>query len=561
MTKIKSQSGFTLMELMLVISIIAGLSIIEIQDAMLKAEQRAASQLGAEIHMVTSGVQKYVAWKSGTQSTLPPGPQDGVSWLFGAKCNTGTASRDNPDFISLCGFLQNPSGEYTTFGQLGITTSFTPDPGNNYLESFTVFDELKVQGEHRADLAGLAAMVANGVPSIEESGGSPQMASDVFVTYCIEGGRRDGIFSYCNGYDRQIIAVTSNSSASDRWLRTDNGNTMKNILEFDQTVTGTESATGFSLRQIKNVARLYNNNGTDPLMLGKGGRTPTMADVGIVSDANHEVLGQFKVTHGDIRVESDPATGSGGNIYADRDIEAGNNLEAGNDVIAGNDLNVKNNALVENDTTTRRIFDFDDPSFYLNPNEDSNLKDIVAETSIIPDMDSTKIKSIGSGIELEGRDRVDISTVAPNGTIQLDAGTIDMLRAKLRGDLDVSDLVVRTASGKKVRLIDALPRKSLRQTYVVDMSSNQRYVPHPDCRAKSAGGTTTSSGGPQIVVVPSYSGSHGREETHGAERGVVNTQWYVNVSGVANGWFVDIRSSYRDKSTGIGVAMTFCNWD
>lgn len=561
MRKIKSQSGFTLLELMLVLSIIAGLSILEIQDAILKAEQRSAAQLGAEIHMVTSGVQKYVAWKSGSQSTLPSAPQNGVSWLFGDKCNTGTASRDNPDFISLCGFLQNASGdEYTTFGKLGITTTFTPDPSNNYLEAITVFDELKVQGEHRADLAGLAAMVASGMPTAAEGATNPQMTSDVFVTYCIEGGRRDGIFANCTGYDRQIIAITTNSSASDRWLRTDNGNTMKNILEFDATVNGTESGTGFSLRQIKNVARLYNNNGTDPLMLGAGGRAPTMADVGVVSDANTEILGQFKVTHGDITVETDPGTGLGGNIYADKDIKSGNNIEAANDITAGNDLNVKNNALIEKDTTTSRIFDFDDPTFYVNPNEDSNLRDITAETSVIPDMESTTIKSIGPKIEVQGNSEVEISTSSSAGKITLDADTIDMLTAKIRGNLDISDVVVRNSRGNRVRLIDALPNKSLKETYVVSMSSNRRYVPKPNCSARSAGGTTTVAGDPQIVVVPTLSGSHGARETSGSKQNRIATLWYVDTSETMAGWFVDIRSARYDRNNGVGVAMTFCSW-
>lgn len=556
MTKIKTQSGFTLLELMLVLAIAAGMAIIQIQDALLKSEQRAASQLGAEIHMVATGVQKYVAFHSGSQSTIPADPQNGVSWLFGDKCNTGVASREHPDFISLCGFLQNPDGSETTrFGRLKMTTTFKTDPGNNYLESITVFDELKVQGQHRADLAGLAAMVANGIPSVDDpSSATPQMASDVFVAYCIEGGRRDGIYQNCLNHDRQIVVVTTNSSASDRWLRTDHGNNMKNILEFDDSVTGTDS-NGFSLRQIKNVARLY-NKGTDPLYIGKRGRVPTMADVGFVVDADQEILGKLRVSYGDIEVTSDPVTGQGGNVIAEKDITAGQDVIATNDAKVGNDLNVSNNATIEKDTTTSRIFDFDDPTFYLDPNSVSNVKELTGEKSTINDMKADKLGSIGNTLNVESNKDINLKGSGVNGSITMDAKTVDFTDAKLKGFVDVSELVVRTKGGSIVPLVDILPKKSLVQTYVVKMPNNN-FVPRPNCASRYIDGHTTTYGQPQIVVVPTIMESHGKKPT---SSNVIRTKWFVTASSSWLGWFVQAKSSYADLGTGVAIAMTYCSY-
>lgn len=74
--------GFTLLELMLVLSITTSMAIVTFQDKILETEQAQARRLGMEIFQYNSAVQNYLAHQSGsTNPSSLQGKYTGVNWL------------------------------------------------------------------------------------------------------------------------------------------------------------------------------------------------------------------------------------------------------------------------------------------------------------------------------------------------------------------------------------------------------------------------------------------------------------------------------------------------
>lgn len=371
------QKGFTLIELVFVLVILGMMMILEMQQKTLEIEQGRARSLGVQIYRYANGVQEWMATNAGRMEEMTAngefGPRSGVNWLKGSVCG-GSALVDHVP----CEFLEGVNGKpdgLMNYGNLSFVTDVV-DLGGGVMQSTTVFDELSFEGLRANSMSGLAAMVASGTESVRKNS-LALLTSDSNIRYCITEGP-----SECVGNEGRIIIVSTNMSENDRWLRTDHGNKMKNAIEYSAGVTDLDTfGYGFSLRQIKNVARIY-NEGTDTngdgipdpsaanpdlngdgipdgtLFLGKDMHIipPTLLNAGVVVDADQVILGKLNVI-GHVETQGGNIISRAGvdidGVFGGGDIEAhaatdasgnsGGNISAiavaGDDATSGGDVN------------------------------------------------------------------------------------------------------------------------------------------------------------------------------------------------------------------------------
>lgn len=343
----KKSQGFTLLELLLVISISMGISIVAFQEKKLELEQFQARRLGMELYQFNSGLQNYLSNMSG--STNPgslAGTKTGVNWLKSASCG-GSGTRD---WVP-CNFLVS-NNQKTSFGDLGFTTTIAYDTQRG-LHSRTQMSKLQVgiagSLKERGDLSGLAALVASGAYTLGDQGAQREgSAQGNEIVYCPDIAISSSNPT-CGSAKGVIVMESQNLSEADRWIRSDHGNTMKGALEFAQSNTDLPatdaqlSAIDSVGRQIRNVARIYNlgSSGNDALILGKknGANALSIATLktnSVVVDADSEVLGQLKVQSG---------------ITAGGDINANANLSVSGVTTANGALNAKSTLDVQGKTT------------------------------------------------------------------------------------------------------------------------------------------------------------------------------------------------------------------
>ncbi|PTH78996.1 polymer-forming cytoskeletal protein [Aeromonas veronii] len=344
--------GFTLLELMLVIGITTSMAVVTFQDKMLETEQSQARRLGMEIFQYNSAVQNYLAHQSGSQDpSLIQGKHNGVNWLKSTKCG-GEASRE---WLS-CSFLSHSGGK-TTLGRLNFNTEIKYDPTAG-LTGRTVMSKLELgdSKEERADLAGLAALIASGAYTVSERGGAVT-AQDSTIAYCPDTVVTSSINTVCQGDKGSIVMLSRNLSESDRWLRVDHGNVMQSALEFrtgDPTPASQADIQAIDSvsRQIRNVARIYNlgsgnsNGESDNLYLGKkhgdaAKAMVTLPNNAVVVDADQEVLGKLVVA---------ATIDAKGNISTDGDLIAKKNADIKGSINIGADAQIGKSLTVSGQT-------------------------------------------------------------------------------------------------------------------------------------------------------------------------------------------------------------------
>lgn len=368
---IQKNKGFTLLELLLVIGITTSMAIVSFQDKMLETEQYQARKLGMELFQYNSAVQNYLAHQSGN-----PNPKSlekthiGVKWLKSTSCG----GESDKEWLS-CNFLGYTNGK-TSFGRLSFSTTIVYE-NNNVLTARTVMSKLNVgtagKNQERADLSGLAAMVASGAYAVSEDGRAAS-AQDSTIVYCPDTSIPTASTAACQGEKGVIVMIGRNQSSSDRWLRVDHGNVMQNALEFrtgdstPSTQSELSAIDGFN-RQIRNVARIYNlgdsnsNSSSDNLYLGKkygnaAKSMATLANNAVIVDADQEILGRLVVSSsiqakGNISTEKDISAkgniSSDGKITANQDIESKKNIYANGNLISAGDANIGNTLNVTKD--------------------------------------------------------------------------------------------------------------------------------------------------------------------------------------------------------------------
>jgi type II secretory pathway pseudopilin PulG/predicted acyltransferase (DUF342 family) len=456
-----NSKGFTLLELLLVIGITTSMAVVTFQDKMLETEQAQARRLGMEIFQYNSAVQNYLAHSSGLPNPASlQGTYTGINWLKSSSCG-GTA---NKEWLS-CKFLAHSSGK-TSFGRLGFTTEIKYDPDAG-LTGRTVMTKLTLGNskQERADLAGLAALVASGAYAVSEDG-KAVTAQDSTVAYCPDTAGTSPINAVCQSDKGAIVMLSRNLSAADRWLRVDHGNVMQNVLEFrtgDPTPASQADihAIDSVSRQIRNVARIYNlgsgnsNGESDNLYLGKknGDAAKSMVTLpnnAVIVDADQEVLGKLVVA---------------ASIDAQGDISTKGNLRSGGDASIGKNLSVEGTTKSVGDLTT-----------------DGNLG--VSKNAVI----GGKTTSIG---DISGQDNL---TIAKDGTF---GGKVVAQNINAKGELSSNTLNI--AGGGRFggdiyapKIID-----SNDNSYFIDPDNNSklRHLDINTINAQSVASKTIQSSG------------------------------------------------------------------
>lgn len=225
----RRQRGFTLMELMLVLGLMAVVAVQQIQDKVRETQQMRAKQLGIELYQYNNAVRGWlserpIAW-TGTVTVR--------GLRTAARCGAGNTGAK--DFLP-CTFPTS-----TTLGNMPFSTTVTL-AGTTHTAT-TTFIPLLVQGVPRPDLSGLAVLTA--------SGGAMMNLTPAFAA-------TDGRFA--SDPSTAVITITAgNNPTADAWLRTDGSNQMQNNITFNPVIPWTQ-------RQIVNVDTIANLVG-QPLRL------------------------------------------------------------------------------------------------------------------------------------------------------------------------------------------------------------------------------------------------------------------------------------------------------
>jgi cytoskeletal protein CcmA (bactofilin family) len=206
--------------------------------------------------------------------------------------------------------------------------------------------------QERADLAGLAALVASGAYAVSEDG-KAVTAQDSTVAYCPDTAGTSPINAVCQGDKGAIVMLSRNLSAADRWLRVDHGNVMQNVLEFrtgDPTPASQADIQAIDSvsRQIRNVARIYNlgsgnsNGESDNLYLGKkygdaAKAMVTLPNNAVVVDADQEVLGKLVVA---ATIDAKGNISTDGDLISKKNADIKGNINVGADAQIGKSLTV-----------------------------------------------------------------------------------------------------------------------------------------------------------------------------------------------------------------------------
>ena len=310
------QKGFTLIEMILVIGLMAVATMISFYEKKLDMEQTQARITGVHLYEYNNAVRAWISQNVGAASGAKP---TGSRWLKSTSCG-GTSS---VGYLP-CTFPDMDAATPLRFGQMQIsssvsTTGVTPNQTTIVTTTTTPFRVVTGSvSSLRTDLAGLAGVVAaaGGVNSL-----SPMLAS---TDGSVSSDPATGI----------ITMQASNNGASDAWLRTDGSNTMNSNIVYKATNPA-------NLRTLTNVSRVQ---ALTSEILYVGNATGWVTGQPVVVSSNQSVNGVLTVDN-----LNGAATGlqlSQGDI-----VSANGRLHAGTDVVAQRDViasNIKANPTVSN---------------------------------------------------------------------------------------------------------------------------------------------------------------------------------------------------------------------
>lgn len=310
------QKGFTLIEMILVIGLMAVATMISFYEKKLDMEQTQARITGVQLYEYNNAVRAWISQNVGAASGAKP---TGTAWLKSTTCG-GTSSIG----YLPCTFPDMDAATPVRFGQIQIsssvaTTGVTPNQTTVVTTTTTPFRVVTGSTTNlRTDLAGLAAVVAaaGGVNSL-----SPMLAST------------DGSVS-SNPSTGVITMQASNNGASDAWLRTDGSNTMNSNITYKATNPA-------SLRTLTNVSRVQALT-SEILYLGNANGWTVGKPV--VVSANQSINGTLTVDNLN-NVQSGIALTRGDVVTVNGRVHAGTDVVAERDVIASK---IKANPSVSN---------------------------------------------------------------------------------------------------------------------------------------------------------------------------------------------------------------------
>lgn len=352
----KNQSGFSLLEVVLVLGLMSIVYTLFIQSQATDSENFRAQQIGIKLHEYQTATRRFATLNAANPDILNQNTNEvGSGWLK----------------------LQNecvvPAGLENSSGEVGLIPCEFPDTAINGLLNTTFASEISkgdkntplriktvidmttndaegnIEGVLNDAALSIAALAANGgsfssalsIAGQQTTTVEPYMSSSSStIIYCpigftnvmlndeceVDGDLRNGVF----------VMITEAHPQTDIWVRNDGGNTMNNTLRFNEN-------TPSEFREIANVNRIYNLTG-EILKLGNSGVfdsdiddwTPTLGD-GVVIDTDAKFVGNILVD-GDIETL--------GEIYAEGDIISEGFLYANEGISTLGDADITGSAIV-----------------------------------------------------------------------------------------------------------------------------------------------------------------------------------------------------------------------
>lgn len=311
-----NRKGFTLLELLLVIGLLAVMTLLSFYEKQTDLEQARARQVGGYLYQYNNAVRSALA-----QGMVPAtSTKQGTAWLKNSTCGGVLAVGKE---LLPCDFPAATTIDPIKFGRLSLSTAVVVSgaaPSKKY-QATTMTSPFTLTSPSgasnlRADLAGIASLsAAAALTSGYQVGGSGGLSP--FTATTDSSYKSDPLSGV-------ITIVSSNTADNDVWLRTDGGNKMHATLNFDAVNPADRMIVGAST--IQNIAGQV-------LRIGAGSGLTPVTGAGVVIDSTTEVLGDFKVRR---TLVVDNGMSVTGDVVASGAVKAGTNIEAnGNAVVAG----------------------------------------------------------------------------------------------------------------------------------------------------------------------------------------------------------------------------------
>ena len=197
--RLRRQAGFTLMEMLVVLAIVASITLQRMQTDMQDAREASARANATKMATYVSAVRKFAAENPGAAT----GTQTGVDWLRDSSCG-GSASKP---------YLPCGTGMTLSYGQTYTANIASAGSG---LQIDVTFGAPEIGGDPKPKLAAIMASNANG------------------ATGTAQDPSQDTFFSFDADVSTGEVTATVNSNASlDSWLRRDGSNKMAGDLDMD----------------------------------------------------------------------------------------------------------------------------------------------------------------------------------------------------------------------------------------------------------------------------------------------------------------------------------------
>lgn len=343
----KNEQGFTIIELLIALSIIGFVAILSLQHNKQVREEDQARSIGHQLSIYNNAVRNHISvnldndeYINNVETVLT-----GVNWLKNEdQCEGGQSS----GYFLPCEFP-----EFVGSSNLTYSTTIYADLGEGKLRAKTVIDVKSPDGNTTvigSTQLGLAMMTASGGRNgsllnlnLEDTtlqlDGDNNPSTNILLTntdagylYCPFGVNNSLLSSECSIdgntiEDGLIVMMSETSGANDSLIRVDGSNTMNNRLRMES-----EDA---ERRQIIGSSSIYNLTG-EILKLGNSGIyfddgwVPIIGD-GLVIDTDMKVVGSSFIK-GDLE--------NAGDILVSTNIITERSLLAGRDIISQSDLEV-----------------------------------------------------------------------------------------------------------------------------------------------------------------------------------------------------------------------------
>ena len=262
----KFQVGATLIELIFVVAIMAGGSILTFEIQTADLQSNSAKDVGVHLRKYGKAVQNWVNDNPGASGTY-----NGTKWLKSTSCGGLSPA---PGYID-CSFYDadatNPAKmDPISPGSMTLSTVVSSsDIGQlNTTRAVTTTTPYVTNNKPRADLSGIAAITAAIGTSVDRS-------SFGIVT--------------SNPLEARIVIVTEQSENEDIWLKLDGSNALNGNLVLDGPTRLTRRILGASSIQS------YLNK---PLILGRDTGSSYRLDAGLVVDSDVEIYGTLLANSG-----------------------------------------------------------------------------------------------------------------------------------------------------------------------------------------------------------------------------------------------------------------------